>query len=149
MPHRQFSRINPKRYLVHAINILGRRGIILILLGIVWISQGVSIIILPTPSPYLLLDLWDPFRAIGWVVTGGVAIAFARTKQGFDAFGFLALYVMGAYRILAYLYNFALWTVGNPEGNSRGIIGVFSWLTIIILIMVIAGWREEEKEERK
>lgn len=144
MPYRRYSVVDPRRHYIRATSELGRRGTILVLLGVVWIFQGVAIVLTTTPSTYELLSGYDEIRAAAWFLTGTLAIVFSRVPQGFDAVGFVSLYIMAAYRIFAYTFSFALWALPSEGGNPRGIIGTLSWTTILIMFVVVAGWRENE-----
>lgn len=146
MPYRRYSVVDPRRHYIRMTSELGRRGTVLVLLGIVWIFQGVTIVLTPTPSTYELLSGYDAIRSAAWFITGALAIVFARIPQGFDAVGFVSLYIMAAYRIFAYTFSFALWLLPSEGGNPRGIVGMLSWTTILIMIAMVAGWRENEGE---
>lgn len=149
MPYRQIPRWDPHRYLVHAEVSLGRRGSVLALLGGLWLLVGVSCVVVPPSGDYWLLsgDGWP--RAIGWFVTGAVAIYYARKEQGKDALGFLALYLMAAFRIAAYGLAFILWvTPGGNPGTPRGLVGATTWVAVVLLIVIVAGWREPSHEKR-
>ncbi|MEO5745787.1 MAG: hypothetical protein ABIQ53_14520, partial [Terracoccus sp.] len=103
---------------------------------------GVSALITPPSPTYFLLAHWAGARACVWIVTGLIAIAYARRRQGADAPGFLALYLMAAYRVAAYSLGFIHWLLPGDGGDARGIVGVFAWTTVVILIIAISGWAE-------
>lgn len=145
MPYRRFKRSDPRRYSVQLATILGRRGSVLFLLGVIWVFQGIATYTFQEPSAYPLLNDYHIPRTLGWIVTGFAAIWFSFSRQGYDAFGFLALYIMGAYRIIAYGWEFLLWALPPEGGNPRGIVGVFSWFVIVSLLYVVAGWKEVEE----
>lgn len=129
---------------------LGRRGTILALLGVAWILQGISTFFNePSPS-YPLLNEYPIIRGSAWILTGLVSIWYAKKPQGHDIAGFVSLYLMAAYRIIAYGVSFVLWLLpGGFEGNPRGIVGIFSWATIIILLIAVSGWSENDQEVRE
>lgn len=147
MPHRRYSRINPARYYSRLTLFLGRRGAILFFLGVTWVFFGIATYFNePSPS-YALLNGNEFLRGTAWVITGVVSMFYARRPQGFDVWGFISLYIMAAYRIIAYGFDFVLWSMpGGGDGNPRGILGVFSWATILILLITVAGWKEHEQE---
>lgn len=128
------------------IRALGRRGVVLGLLGLVWIFTGVSILVTPGAHNYLMLDIVPPVRASAWVIAGLVAIACAGLPQGDDRWGFAALYIPALYRFLAYLYGFEDWIddAHGRAGDPRALVGVLAWGTVLILLVVIAGWREPD-----
>lgn len=148
MPHRQYSKADPRRYYTRLKHSLGRRGVVLALLGVTWILQGVGTVAAPPNPRYYLLDSFDIFRTTAWVVTGAIALYYARRPQGFDIPGFVALYFMCAFRTVAYGAAFVAWLLpGGVEGDARGIVGVFSWATIIFLLVVVSGWTEADDME--
>lgn len=142
MPWRKYSHIDPRRQIVHATHKLGRRGTFLACLGVMWVLQGVSVILAPDSPTYLLLSAGGEWRAVAWIATGVVAIMAATLRQGDDAVGFLALYIMAAYRMLAYGLSAIMWAAGHDSGQGRGIVGMLSWGIVIVAILVTAGWPE-------
>ena len=150
MPWRHYSRTDPRRYGTWLRVRLGRRGSFLALLGVVWVLQGVAALTAPESSSYILLAAGEEWRGVAWITTGALAIAYAGRPQGEDAPGFLALYVMAAYRVAAYGLGLLLWLIpGGEPGNARGSIGVLAWAVVIIAILIVAGWRENEEDVRR
>lgn len=121
---------------------LGRRGVILRLLGIMWVLVGVSVLVAPHAPEYLLLDVAPGWRAAMWIIAGAIALGFAGRDQGEDKWGFAALYLPAAYRWLAYLYGVIDYfdDTHGRVGDLRAMVGVLSWGVILIVIRVIAGW---------
>lgn len=149
-PHTRYHPLDPRRHYKRATARLGRRGTVLALFGVVWVMQGITVLIAPESPTYYLISQFTAVRAIVWIATGIVAIVYAARPQGDDAPGFLALYVMAAYRIVAYGAGFVLWALpGGTEGNPRGIIGAFSWGVILLSILVMAGWHETGRRPRR
>lgn len=123
---------------------LGKRGTVLLILGVLWIFQGANAIGGPPSPTYLLLSGYGEVRGAVWIITGLIAIIAAPMPQGRDKWGFLALYLMAAYRFVAYGIGVVDWlddAHGGP-GDPRSTVGALSWLIILALIVVIAGWRE-------
>lgn len=148
MPYHRYKVYDPRYHYGRATHKLGRRGTILGLLGVTWILQGVSAILQTEPSVYTLLSGHDYARGTAWLVTGAIAVYYARKPQGYDVYGFIALYIMTSFRIIAYGFDFTLWLLpGGFDGNPRGIVGIFSWFTIIIFLLVVSGWEEEKPKE--
>lgn len=147
MPYRRYSKVNPARYYTHLMLALGRRGTVLFFLGVTWVFFGISTYLNEPSQSYVLLSGNEFLRATVWVITGLIAILYARRPQGFDVWGFVSLYVMAAFQIIAYGRGFLLWTVpGGGDGNPRGIAGVLAWSSILILLIAVAGWKENELE---
>lgn len=149
-PYRKYHVLDPRHHYVHATSRLGRRGTVLTLLGIVWVLQGTTVLLAPSSPTYYLLANFEVIRALGWMVTGVIAVAYAARPQGDDAPGFLALYIMAAYRVAAYAVGFVAWLIpGGLDGNPRGVVGIFSWLVILLAIVIIAGWHEPTRRPRR
>lgn len=147
MPYRRYRRADPRRHLYHYLTKFGRRGSILTILGAIWIGTGLSIIVTPPSEVYSLLSGWEWARGLAWIATGCAALWFARKPQGEDAWGFTALYLMPAYRVIAYaagMVNYFIEPEIGAGGSARAIVQVFTWLTIMVLIAVMAGWPEPE-----
>lgn len=146
MPWRTYRRTDARRYITHMRHILGRRGSFLMLFGLVWIMQGIGALTAPDSDTYVLLADGNTWRGVAWITTGAIAITYSNRPQGQDAPGFLSLYLMAAFRVIAYGYGLFLWVVpGGHPGDPRGAIGMLGWTTIIIAILIIAGWREEDE----
>ncbi|SJN26865.1 hypothetical protein FM125_06420 [Micrococcus lylae] len=126
---------------------LGRRGIILATLGTLWAITGALTIVAPDPAAaYPLLSAGHGVRAAGWVATGAVAVVCAHLGQCRDAPGWAALYVMAAYRALAYGHGLLLVALGDPHATIRSAFGLASWLALLIVIRVCSGWREHHDD---
>lgn len=152
MPYRRYSHADPRRYVLHYLTKFGRRGTILTLLGVVWVGMGVSILITPPSEVYYLISIGTWPRALVWMLTGCVALWYARKPQGEDALGFLALYLMPSFRVVAYGaggVNYLIEPEFGAGGSARAIVQVFTWTTIIIVIAIMAGWSEPEPRATK
>lgn len=157
MPYRRYRRRDPRRYWIlarlHARVVcarLGRRGLVLTMLGAIWVLVGLSTLTTPARPEYTLLELFAVPRGAAWVVTGIVAMVYAWRPQGEDRRGFLALYVMAAYRCAAYLLGWVAWVVdgvsmpGGP-GEQNGVFGALAWAAVVTLIVIISGWSESHR----
>jgi len=146
MPWTRYKRADPRRHITHLKTVLGRRGTVLALLGVVWVFMGISVLVAPESPTYLLLTVASLPRGILWIVTGVVAIMCASAPQGRDAIGFLSLYLMAWYKVLAYALGAYFWVItGGEDGDLRGTIGAAAWLTILLLILIVSGWRETDE----
>lgn len=141
MPWRRYRHIDPRRPVTHLSAVIGRRGAALLLIGCIWAGLGVSTLSLAE------LDRLDVAIGVAWIVTGTVAIMSATRRQGHDALGFLALYVMAAWRALANLADVVLWIVPDGRaGDLTSVVGVLVWCAVIALIVLVAGWKEPERD---
>ena len=139
MPWRRYNHLDPRRPVTHLSAVIGRRGTALLLLGFIWAGVGVSTLTLAE------LDGLAVTIGVAWIVTGTVAIMTAKRRQGHDALGFLALYVMAAWRALANLADVVVWIVPDGRaGDLTSIVGVLVWVAVTGLIVLVAGWKEPE-----
>lgn len=142
MPHRRLAR-HTRRYL----RSLGRRGIILATLGTLWALTGAITLVAPDPSAaYPLLSAAHRVRAAAWIITGVTAIWYAHRRQGADAPGWAALYLMASYRVIAYGHGLILVALDHPHATIRAAFGLGSWLALLVVIRVCSGWREHHDD---
>ena len=143
MPHRRITR-HVKAYTRRH---LGRRGTILAALGTLWIVTGAVTLVAPDPAAaYPLLAYVTPLRGVVWIVTGAVAVVYAHARQGHDAPGWGALYLMAGYRVIAYGHGLILHILGHPDGTLRSAFGLASWVALLVVIRVCSGWREHHDD---
>lgn len=116
--------------------IVGRRGAVLILLGLTWITLGLGIIYEPAAYVRELFHLrtYPPARVLLWIGTGAVAILCALHRRTRD-YGFPLLYLMPTFRLVSY-------AVGWAAGYSRGWVGMAYYAALVGLIVIVAGWPE-------
>ena len=130
---------------------IGRRGAILLLLGTLWIVQGLAIATAPgsrEPGAYTLLheQLPTAVRVTLWCGTGLVAVLFAfRPHPAGDGPGFGALIVQPVVRFGSFFYGAVAQAIpGGSPGYPRGLIGAATWATIAALVILIARWLTEK-----
>ena len=124
---------------------LGRRGTLLALLGAIWIATGITTLIAPPSPGYLLLNIATEAQGVAWIATGMVALWCANRPSGHDALGWIALYIMAAYRVLAYGWGLVEWAITVDAGGSlRAAFGALVWVAVLIILVVCAGWPEPE-----
>lgn len=120
----------------------GRRGMVLAVLGGLWITMGVLTWTLP-PGPAPLLNLWSELHAAAWAATGLVAILTAHRTN--DSAGWVALYLMAGERVLGYVAAWAdalITTRGGP-GDPQGAITGMPWVIVLVLITACSAWLRE------
>ena len=148
MPHRKYHHGDPRRYIVQVREGLGRRGAALLLFGFIWVLIGVQTVVLPAPDGYTFLNGTSAYVGVAWIITGIGAASYAHRRQGHDAVGFLLLYLMPMFRVFAYGFAFLQWLwPGDVGGTPRGIIGATSAATIMLFIILVAGWGEPPKTD--
>lgn len=138
---------------------LGRRGVCLVLLGIIWTAIGASTLLSPlhdrfsAPGPGDALEWMDgPWVGGLWGAAGLVALVVGLTHDrrriaAHDAVGFNALITPPVASALFYGWSAILLPWG--EGNHRAPLGFAVELAVCVLILLVAGWPEppERPEE--
>jgi hypothetical protein len=133
---------------------LGRRGLMLFMLGVLWVLFGVGIAAVPMSrfagtgaSTMLLAFLDEQFIGAVWIVAGIVAIitAFVRRRyRGHDAVGFNALLAPVVLWMIGYLWSFVTWVVTREDGRPASWIAVIVWLITCVFILLAAGWPDPD-----
>lgn len=134
----------------------GWRGLSLILLGSVWLVVGAGVMAQDRQSRSLLAMDYLPPLLIGacWWATAAVAILQGLRGPGRDdTTGYVALFIMPAFRCAAYLVAWALWwgaqivaevwaTFGwgtVPQvGHREGWFAALVWGTIVVFVFITA-----------
>lgn len=138
-----------RRVYVYARTVLGRRGSMLTLLGLAWAVNGLAVPFRREPDYLALLNAWEWPRAAMWVVTGVVAIVMARRRE--DRAGWVALYIMAAYRALAYGVGAVTLVLGvdGPAGLhevASAASRAATWVAVVAAIRICSGWREHRED---
>jgi len=119
---------------------VGRRGAVLALKGVMSVLYGYGQVIQPIPNNpgiRLLTRAMPPhFWGWAWIVAGCIALACVPIRQGRDAWGFAAVYLMASFWALS---NLASWWL---YGNERGWIGAIVFAAFGGVAMVVAAWPE-------
>lgn len=139
----------------------GHRGAWLIILGAVWMLFGVGVLLdAPEARPWVLyeyLPVWA--QAVGWWVTGGVAV-----WQGLhgpaapgrpDVVGHVALYLMPGVRLVSFALSFSVWVgssiaaaahvIDDPFGFREGWYAAAVWAFIVVMLHHAASWPEPRR----
>jgi len=139
--------------------ILGRRGVALLLTGILWlfVAWGVALMPIPinrvrAPHEYAPVAL----RVAGWAITGATAIVcaflwkYVKGADGLarlDRFGFALLIIMPVERALSWLLVLILYIPGLPHivplpPYGAAVAGFSVWLVVSLHLFLINGWQE-------
>lgn len=125
---------------------VGRRGLVLAVIGIVWLLYGASVGIgevTSTADVWVLQQVSPTTRAAAWVLTGVLAVYTALTRPSTDTPGFLALTLCPMVYAASYVFSWVLWAVPvGDAGYSLGLIAALRYLAILALIAVVASWPE-------
>jgi hypothetical protein len=136
---------------------LGRRGMLLLLFGTAWMLVGITGIIFPQDrfsSPGIGPDMWLQIldgRELNlfWIVSGVIAFTIGalhdrRIINRHEALGWNAILTMPLVWMVCFIWSFAAWVNTDGEaGRANGLYGFIVWLVISFVIMIIAGWPEE------
>jgi hypothetical protein len=136
---------------------LGRRGSLLLLFGLAWILVGLTGLAFPQDrfsSPGIGPDQWlqvldgREFNLF-WIVSGAIAFTVGilhdrRIINRHEAMGWNAILTMPLIWMMCFIWSFAAWINTDGEaGRANGLYGFFVWAVISLVIMIIAGWPEE------
>ena len=131
---------------------IGKRCQILLIFGFIWTVIGVSVYQNPTTPGYenlLFSQIPIHVRALGWICTGLLAIAYALRPVWVvnDAIGFVALYIMPAERAAIFLWGYVQYLIpGDSPGYGRGLLAGAVYLVLVAAVMVVASWPDPPKE---
>jgi len=140
---------HPRLWIKHRPSHLGRRGAVLLILGVIWLFIGISIIADPyaggSRNQGLFHEALPPWlRAPLWIGTALLALSSAWRPAGRrDDWGYMALILMPTVRAMSYLWAWLIHLVpGPPNGAPTGWLGFIVWGTVVILVYTISGWPE-------
>lgn len=127
---------------------LGKRGVSLFLLGVIWVTLGVETVdsnITYRDDGAILFTILPLWLRVGlWVLTGLIAIwASTANWKNAQAIGFAALVVMPIERAIGYLWSFLMWAIpGDASGSFLSLWSVAKWACLSVLVAVIGSWHE-------
>ena len=136
-----------------------KRGQILLIFGLVWIGIGVNVLHDGDPATWAKLEPFQAFspvmRGWAWIVTGAVAVAYSVRPRiiHHDGLGFLALYIMPAWRVAAFVWSWldGLLPLGG-EGYPRGYLWALTYGCMVAAVMICASWpdppRSDDRQSR-
>jgi len=140
----------------HSIERIGRRGIILIITGLIWLLYGIAIFNRPNsdrfsspdhPEPiYVFNLLQNHWMGILWGVCGVIAtfcgvLRSRRSVHPRDGIGFNAILIPSIMWALLFLWSEIIYFfTGGDYGNSGAIFGFLVWALVTAFILIIAGW---------
>lgn len=132
---------------------LGRRTLILLHCGTVWLITGWAIQAVPVerfsqPGPDDALQILDsPAWSLMWIVGGTLAILNALLRKpwnGRDVLGFLGLTTPPFVWLLAYLWSAIVYVTTGTDGNPRAWLGVLTWYLVSAFVLIVAGWPDPD-----
>jgi len=140
---------HPRLWIKHPPLSIGRRGAVLLILGVIWVFIGISTLVDPYASGGPELGLFHQalppwLRATAWMVTALVAIASAwRVAGKRDDLGYMALILMPMVRTASFTWAWLIHLIpGGANGAPNGWLGAIVWGTVTVLVFTISGWPE-------
>lgn len=138
---------HPRLWMKHPPSHLGRRGTVLLILGVIWFFIGLSTITDPYAGVgrnqglfHETLPSW--LRATLWMGTALLALSSAWRAAGRrDDWGYMGLILMPIERAASYTWAWLIHLTGG-NGDPSGWLGAVVWATIAILVYTISGWPE-------
>lgn len=128
---------------------LGRRGVVLILLGVMEIFRGVTVwsgIRWEDDYAPVFNAIPLPLRSGLWIAFGVVGIICALSPRRLDwqAAGFAVLVLMPIERAAGHLWAWMAWLIpGSPGGDGYGWAWAGWWLCGSAVIWVMSQWDED------
>lgn len=148
---------------------LGRRGAMLLLLGLTYVLLGYRELLMSSPvvagAWHFLVPTW--VRVAAWAGTGLIAVGYAVGREsrarrpharprwwwGTDAFGWLALYIVPALYITSYggsclvwvVFDYLLGTVPPTlplHGDPTAWTAALLRVPFILVTLICSGWKE-------
>jgi hypothetical protein len=127
---------------------LGRRGCLLLTLGLTYILIGYGELVMPTTliPDAVHLKIPHEIRATLWALSGLIAIFFAWRHR--DKIGWIALYVMPFIRIVGYLGSYLAYLIARifgygPDGSPLAWLAVIFNLPTLFVVLIASGWRDD------
>ena len=121
---------------------LRRRSMFLVLIGLIYVVHGFSLILDPLGDLYITNVLPGAVPGLAWAVGGaGAVIAGMLPPRTWEPVGFTSLYIVsGAWCVMSVVSG----VLNNADGAFRR---ATIWLIVIVMIMLVAGWRENVTEK--
>lgn len=132
----------------NAVERLSKRSLALTFLGLFFIFQGLRVFGSEAPNANLAV-LYDVVpretRAILWMSLGVITVGCAWLKER-QWVAVASAVVMPVERVVSYLWSGAQALIpGDPDGSFWSFVDALRWLSVLCLILVIAGWTEYDK----
>lgn len=133
---------------------LGRRGMVLLLLGTLWVVQGIALRSAPyvnDTDPTVLYEYLPVNLRCGlWVVSGIVAMTVAACFSPHrDRHGYTVLVVLPLERGFSLLWGWVMTFFPGDGGYAPGLRGAATWFAVTVIVMIVAGWPEPPAKARR
>lgn len=129
----------------------GRRGVFLLMFGMIYLVVGMNILLIPAPrfaavaAVGAVLD--SPLWGVMWVSGGALAVGFAlaRPRRVHDEIGFIGLLVPAFAWTIFHTVSLLSWAfTGGEHGSPRSLSGVAAWSFVWTVVLLISGWPDSE-----
>jgi len=135
------------------IRMFGRRGVFLMMFGLVYVAIGVSYLSLRsqrfTAIPVIGPILDDPAWGLMWIVGGLVATVNGalRIRSRADAPGFVALLIPpGVWSIFYATSVVSYVATAGDTGRINSISGAAVWALVWLVVTLISGWPDADPD---
>jgi hypothetical protein len=131
----------------------GRRKLILLHCGAVWLITGWAILAAPQISRFSkpgagLAILDNPQWGLLWVVGGILAIVnaiFRKFVNGRDVVGFAGIVTPPVLWLVFYILSAIAYVATHGQaGSSRAGFGVLTWYLVWAFVLIVAGWPDPD-----
>lgn len=136
--------------------LFGRRGLVLIMFGAIWVIFGVQSYLAPVQRfrddgsrGVPIVDLLDhPAANLLWLATGLISIVSGAIRVrhgGRDALGFNALLLMPLLYVLAFFWSGLAWLItSGAYGRSTAASAFIVWAVVCAFLLLCAGWSDAD-----
>lgn len=133
------------------IRLFGRRGVFLMMFGLVYVAIGVSALSLRSQRfaaiPVIGPILDEPLWGLMWIVGGVIATVNGtlRLWSKADAAGFVALLIPpGVWSIFYATSVVSYVATGGETGRINSISGAAVWALVWLVVTLISGWPDAD-----
>lgn len=129
----------------------GRRGVFLMMFGVMYLFVGASSLLVPTARfhaiPIMGPFLDSPAWGLMWIIGGiaAMAIGFLRKRSRRDELGFMALLAPPGVWTVFYATSAVCYVAtGGEYGRLNSISGLCVWLLVWLVVTLVSGWPDAD-----
>jgi len=134
---------------------IGRRGLILVLTGMIWILYGIDFLShyqhrfsMDDVDPLLVYRIIDqPYTGLLWILCGAVAMTVGVLRNRIkliphDSLGFNAILFPAILWTFLYFWSWIYNLFSDGQYGVPTATGFLVWLLVTIFVLIIAGWAD-------
>jgi hypothetical protein len=138
------------------IRTFGRRGVFLIMFGLVYVAIGVSAVSIPSQR-FSAIPVMGPFLdnqwwGVMWIAAGVIATVNGayRSRSAADGPGFVALLCPPGVWSIFYATSAVTWFATSGEfGRVNSISGAAVWALVWLVVTLVSGWPDADAGTRE